>query len=134
MRKKIPVVDTNVLVRFLTGDTPRQKTAARRLFEKSSENSLQIPDVIIFELVHVLRSFYKLEKQEIIEKISLLVDFSAFKLNRSMIKKALDLFQTYSISFIDAYLAARVSLGKNTFIYTFDKGILKVKEVSSKAP
>lgn len=134
MQKKIPVLDTNVLVRFLVGDSPRQKITARHLFEKSSENGLQIPDVIIFEIVHVLQSFYRLEKQEIIEKLSLLISFDKFKVNRKLVAKTLDLFQEHQISFVDAYLAARVLLSKNSMVYTFDKGILKLKEISSKAP
>lgn len=48
-------VDTNVLVRLLTGDHPAQQAAARSLFET---DRIWIPKTVLLETSWVLRSIY----------------------------------------------------------------------------
>ena len=55
-------VDTDVLVRLLTGDDPRQETAARVLFESGQ---IWIAKTVLLETAWVLRSLYNFEEGEI---------------------------------------------------------------------
>jgi predicted nucleic-acid-binding protein len=55
-------VDTNVLVRLLTGDDPKQATAARSLFESGQ---IWIAKTVLLETGWVLRSLYGFEESAI---------------------------------------------------------------------
>jgi predicted nucleic-acid-binding protein len=55
-------VDTNVLVRLLTGDDPAQETMARSLFESGP---VWIAKTVLLETGWVLRSLYGFEEQTI---------------------------------------------------------------------
>ena len=55
-------VDTNVLVRLLTGDEPEQEAAARRLF---ASEPIWIAKTVLLETGWVLRSLYGFEESAI---------------------------------------------------------------------
>ena len=55
-------VDTNVLVRLLTGDDSRQETAARSLFAREP---IWIAKTVLLETGWVLRSLYGFEESSI---------------------------------------------------------------------
>lgn len=55
-------VDTNVVVRLLTGDEPRQEAAARALFEAGP---IWIAKTVLLETGWVLRSLYGFEESAI---------------------------------------------------------------------
>lgn len=55
-------VDTNVLVRLLTGDNPVQYAASVKLF---STEQLFVPDTVVLETEWVLRAAYGLDPTEI---------------------------------------------------------------------
>jgi predicted nucleic-acid-binding protein len=55
-------VDTNILVRLLTGDDPRQAAAARTLFARES---VWIAKTVLLETGWVLRSLYGFEESAI---------------------------------------------------------------------
>lgn len=133
MGKKIPVLDTNIIIRFLTNDQPKQAAKVENLL-KESTFKLFIPDIIIAEIVYVLLSFYELPKSEVIEKINILLDFDKIKINNKILKKTLEIFSEYNVSFADAYLCALNILGKCGYIYTFDRNLTRVKSAETKSP
>jgi predicted nucleic-acid-binding protein len=51
--------DTNVIVRLLTGDEPRQTERARQLFETET---VFLPKTVLLECEWVLRRLYRLER------------------------------------------------------------------------
>ncbi len=57
-------VDTNVLVRLLTGDDHKQAAAARFVFEN---NPIWIAKTVLLETSWVLRSLYGFEESAILE-------------------------------------------------------------------
>ena len=58
-------VDTNVLIRHLTGDPP--DLAARATAFLAAADELLLPDLIVAEVVYVLESFYVVAADEIID-------------------------------------------------------------------
>lgn len=134
MPEKLPVLDTNIIIRFLTSDNPVQAGKVEEMFKKSDSGSLVIPDLIVAEIVYVLLSFYNLPKEEVIEKIGALLDYPKLKTNKKLLKKTLEVFFDHNISFSDAYLCALNLIGKNPFIYTFDKKITRIENVMTKTP
>jgi len=128
------VLDTNILIRFLTNNPKKQAAAVESLFKKAGLRSLLIPDVVLVEAVFVLLSFYNLPKEEIIENIASLITFNKFNLHRSLFKKTLELYSKYPISFVDAYVGAVSRTEPRRIIYTYDKRVLGIKEVQAIAP
>jgi predicted nucleic-acid-binding protein len=63
-------VDTNILVRLLMADDPRQTAAARALFESSP---VWIAKTVLLETVWVLRSAFGLDEKSIAVVLSWLV-------------------------------------------------------------
>ena len=63
-------VDTNVLVRLLTGDEPSQAAAARRLF---ASEPIWIAKTVLLETAWVLRSLYGFETDAIRDALTKLL-------------------------------------------------------------
>jgi predicted nucleic-acid-binding protein len=58
-------VDTNVVVRLLTGDDPVQSKKARELF--SGENEIFLSDTVVLETEWVLRHAYRFKSTAILD-------------------------------------------------------------------
>ena len=135
MSKNLPaVVDTNLIIRFLTQDNVGQYKQCRQLLENSKFKSLEIPDLVIAEIIYVLTKVYQQPKNLVISQINSLISLDQIKTNCFIIKTALDLFQKHNISFPDAYLSALVVTGQNCLVYTFDKQLLKINHSKAKSP
>jgi predicted nucleic acid-binding protein len=63
---KSVVVDTNVVLSFVTDRDPRQQRAAARLFERaaSRERRVILPQVVLIEIVYVLQNLYRMPAPE----------------------------------------------------------------------
>jgi len=124
--KKKTLVDTNVILRFLLNDNPNQAQEAEDLFEKAENNQLEIPDIIIAELIFVLLSVYKLSRRDIVEKIRAVVEHPKFMVNKKIINFALDEFLSKNVSFVDGYLVALAKTRRGIDLFTFDKKLMNV--------
>ena len=58
-------LDTNVLIRHLTGEPPAQARRATAFLERADE--LLVPDLVIAEVVYVLECFYEVERIDFAE-------------------------------------------------------------------
>jgi hypothetical protein len=68
-------VDTNVLIRHLTGDPPGQARRATAFLAGAEE--LLLPDLIVAEAVYVLESFYEVERERVAELVRAIIGFPA---------------------------------------------------------
>lgn len=133
MGKKTKLLDTNIIIKFLTKDTPQQAEEIENLFKKAKKEELEIPDFILTEVIWVLLSFYKLEKIKVIEKLEGILSFEKFKLNRVILRKTIDIYRDYNISFVDAYLGALAITGDYPKVYSFDKRLKKIEGITIKS-
>ncbi|OGE64414.1 hypothetical protein A3I48_01670, partial [Candidatus Daviesbacteria bacterium RIFCSPLOWO2_02_FULL_36_7] len=120
------LIDTNLIIRFLLKDNLTQAEAAKTILTQSDED-LILPDIAVAEVVWVLQSVYEFKKQEVIEKIFELLKLSSLIINSSLLTNSLVIYQNHHISFVDAYLMAYCEYYKLAGIYSFDKGLDKVK-------
>lgn len=127
------LIDSNLIVRFLLQDNPVQSPLATKLL-KNPEERFYLTDVVTAEVIWVLSSFYKIQRREIIEKIYLLLALPTIDSNRHILIRALYLYGNFNIDFIDAYLAAYSEEEKMEGIYSFDKGLDKVKSIKRFKP
>ena len=92
-------VDTNVLVRLLTGDEPKQAAAARRLF---ASQPIWIAKTVLLETGWVLRSLYGFEQSAIREAFTKLLGLKNVKAeDESSVAAALAIV-AHGVEFADA--------------------------------
>lgn len=120
-------VDTNVFLRFLLADEPKQFRLAKTLFEKAEEGkiSLWTTEVVILEIIWTLKSFFKLTPTQIQLKVSSLLAMGGLTVpHRDFILQGLDLFVKKGVDFVDAYnflLAQKEKKKILSFDEDFDK-------------
>jgi predicted nucleic-acid-binding protein len=113
-------VDTNVLVRLLTGDDPKQGAVAQSLF---ASQSIWIAKTVLLESGWVLRSLYGIQDGEIREVLTKLLGLENVHVeDESSVASALAL-TAHGIEFADAmHLGSRPS---NTAFVTFDRSFVQ---------
>ena len=129
--RKVYLIDTNVVLRYLLGDHPEFSPKAEAFMTDVSTGTkkAEILDIVIVECVYVMEKFYKIPKTEIVEKLSGIMNFSGIvNPDRSEILEALLKYENSSIDIVDCILAARSSPEK--VVISFDKDIKKLKAVS----
>ena len=70
-------VDTNVLIRHLTGDPPEQARRATRYLERAAQ--LLLPDLILAEVAYVLESYYRVPRRQVAETLRAVLAFRAVR-------------------------------------------------------
>ncbi|MCX4024722.1 type II toxin-antitoxin system VapC family toxin [Endozoicomonas sp. SM1973] len=117
-------LDTNVLVRYITQDDPKQAKLATSLIE--TKLSEQVPGYItlisLVEVFWVLKRAYGAGKAELLEVITTVLTTKKFVVeNHREACKALRLYQEGNGDFSDALIAV-LSLNEGCAkVYTFDK-------------
>ena len=121
---KRAVIDTSLLVRYLTEDDPAKANDVKRLLLKAAHDEVRllIPSVVIAELVWVLQSFYKLERREIVPLLNAILHTHGVEVSdKSVVSKAITLYRDSAMDFIDAWIVAFAEEAEVRFIYTFDR-------------
>jgi predicted nucleic-acid-binding protein len=121
--------DTNVLVRFLVRDDEDQFERARKLIRREAQSGepVRISLLVLLETEWVLRSRYKLTKDEILDAFSELL--SAVDLSfedEPSIEEALFVWKDSSAQFADCLIGARHRALGCSATATFDKGAGKL--------
>ena len=92
-------IDTNVLVRFITEDDPRQSELARDLFERSP---IFIPKTVLLESEWVLRDGYEFARSAIAAAIRTVLGLSNVSVeDASAVGRALEWYDE-GVDFADA--------------------------------
>jgi predicted nucleic-acid-binding protein len=117
-------LDTNVLVRYLTQDDAAQARAASAFIEDARANreKLHLDDVVLCELVWVLRGAYGLDKPALVNVLEQLLAAGQFSLaDRDLITDALAAFRAGAGDFADYVLGYRNRKLGCTVTATFDR-------------
>lgn len=78
------LVDTNVLVRHLTGDPPRQAHRATAFL--AGQNELILTDLVLAELVYVLESYYERPRDEVANAARAQVELPAVECDQELLR------------------------------------------------
>lgn len=126
-------VDTNVLVRHLTGDPPEMAQRATRYLADQPE--LLLTDVILAETVYVLESFYQAPRGDIATAIRSLLAFpSVVVVDPALLLRAVEVYEVDRIDFAEAYLVACAELTGVGVIVSFDRSVDRVASVRRTEP
>ena len=126
-------VDTNVLVRHLTGDPA--ELASRATAYLGSARELLLADLVAAETVYVLESFYEAPRGEVATALRSLLAFeSVVCVDQALLLRAIEVYETDRIDFVDAYLVAcaeSTGVGK---VASFDRSIDRVDTIERIEP
>jgi predicted nucleic-acid-binding protein len=130
LKKKIYLIDTNVILRYLLDDHPKFSPRAKAFMGEISEGTkkAEIFDVVIVECIYVMEKYYAIPRGKISTTLSGILNFQGIiNLNRSEILEALLKYATTNIDIVDCILSAHSSPEK--VVVSFDKDMAKLKAV-----
>lgn len=126
-------VDTNVLVRHLTGDPP--ELAARATAYLRAESDLLLTDLVAAETVYVLDSFYEAPREQVAEALRSLIGFDSIVcVDPALLLRAVEVYETERIDFAEAYLVACAESTGVGRVASFDRSIDRVDTVERVEP
>lgn len=123
-------IDSNLILRYLLDDPGAEKV--ERLLKGKKE--LILTGVIFAEVVWVLESFYKWNRKNIVDMMTGLINIDIVVIDKDLFLTTLNIYNTYKVDFIDAYLAGCLMKNKKGNIYSFDKDFDKIPKVKRKEP
>ena len=126
-------VDTNVLVRHLTGDPPNMAAAASEYLR--TETELLLTDVIAAQTVYVLESFYEAPRPQVAQALRSLVTFeSVVCVDPALLLRAVEVYETDRLDFAEAYLVACAESTGVQRIASFDRSLDRVETIQRVEP
>lgn len=120
-------LDTNVLVRYVMQDDPRQSPRATRLIEALTPDEPGfVPVVALVELVWVLSGSYALSRAQIATVLDTLLRSKELVVDRAeVVTQALHRFTGTGADFSDALIERIAAAAGCSTTVTFDAGALK---------
>ena len=126
-------LDTNVLIRHLTGDPPSQAARASRYLRAADD--LLLPDLILAEVAYVLESFYEVPRAQVATTLRAVLAFPAIRVvDNDLLQRAVEVYEVHRLDFADAYLVANAERTGVGVIASFDRTIDRVATVRREEP
>lgn len=121
------LLDTNVVIRHLTGDPPAMAKRATRLL--ATETELVLADLVLAECVYVLESFYEVGRVRVAELMRAALAVPSIASDAELLLRALEVYELDRLDFAEAYLVAAAEFTGVGSIASFDKAIDRVPSV-----
>ena len=126
-------VDTNVLIRHLTGDPPAQAAQATKYLAEAGE--LILTDLILAETAYVLESLCQAPRAQVAETLRAVLGFRAITVvDAELVQRAVEVYDIDRLDFADAYLVACAERSGVGVIASFDRSIDRVRTVRREEP
>ena len=126
-------VDTNVLVRHLTGDPPDLAARATRFLVGA--DVLLLSDVIVAEIVYVLSSVYRASRPEIAGALRAILAYEAIRVvDAELLQRAVEVYEYDRLDYPEAYLVACAERAGVGTIASFDRSIDRISTIKRIEP
>jgi predicted nucleic acid-binding protein len=130
------LLDTNILLRFITGEPAGQAKGAADLFSAAEAGKVRLAvlPMVLAEAVFVLTGFYEHPRAKVADVLAHLISCPGFhsdELERML--HALKLFGAGKLDFVDCYLAA-ASLRDGRTVVSFDRELAKLHGATVRKP
>ena len=126
-------VDTNVLVRHLTGDPLDQAERATAFLRGAEE--LALTDLVVAEVCYVLERVYRVPRETVAQVLrSLLVLPSVVVADRNRLVRTIEVYECDGLHFAEAYLVAAAEQEGPPRVASFDRAIDRVATVERIEP
>ena len=128
----MPGLDTNVLVRWLMDDDPKQSARARRLFTaaRAGQTMFFVPATAMLELEWVLRSRYDFNKATVLQAFNALLETQELEFqSEAALEQALHLYRQGTTEFADCLHAGLCSAFDRAPLLSFDAKASRLPEI-----
>ena len=118
------LLDTNVIIRFLTADENPKFKGVYKLFSRLEDNleKVELKALIFFQAVFVLKSFYKVNREDIYCLMNDIISLPGiYMVKKALYKRTLEIFKTENIEIIDSYLLACMEQHPDSHLYSYDE-------------
>ena len=126
--EKVYLIDTNVILRYLLDDHKRFSPRAKTFFQDVAGGlkKAELTSVVVTECVYVMEKFYEIPKNEIVDKLSRILNIKGIvNPDKSEILDALLKYEISGADIVDCILAAKSS--PHRLVVSFDKDLEKLK-------
>lgn len=134
-----PFLDTDVIIRLVTGDDPAKQAAAQRLFERVEQGTLTIaaPVTVIADAVFVLSAprLYALPRPVVGAALARLLSLPGLHVQgRRTVLRALELYASTNLDFGDVFIVASMEQARARDLYSYDTDFDRVASVTRREP
>jgi predicted nucleic acid-binding protein len=127
------LIDTNVLVRHLTGQPAAQAAAATRFL--AQESDLILEDLVFAEVAYVLASVYGASAAAVAASLRAILAFPSIRVrDADLLQRSVEVLELRNVGFTDAYLIAAAERSGIGVIASFDRQIDRVGTVQRVEP
>jgi len=115
------LLDTNVIIRFLTGDNEEFLQKSIKYFKdiETAKIKVEILETVLLEAFFVLTKFYKLPKKDVILDLKTILSLDGVvNSDKTILYETLSILENKNIDFVDALICAKSKLqgyGKLSF-------------------
>lgn len=130
------LLDTNILLRFITGEPADQAKEVAGLVAAAEAGKMRLAvlPMVLAEAVFVLTGFYEHPRSKVAEVLSHLISSPGFQNDEpERMLHALRLFGAGKLDFVDCYLAA-ASIREGRTLVSFDRDLAKLHAISVQKP
>ena len=130
------LLDTNVLIRFLTSDKTQKFRGVYTLFESLEQGDLQVELrlIVLFQVIFVLKSFYSVPRKDIaIGMLGILGYKGIIVKEKRIVRRTLKLWHDNKLDIVDCYLITCLEGDRQNILYSYDRDFDKF-EINRQEP
>jgi len=119
-------LDTNVILRFLTADRSLKYRDLYDFFKAIEEGHRQVELklIVLFQVLFVLKSYYKVPKPLICDNIFALLSFKGLRISeKRIVIRMIELWRSKNTDIVDCYLIACLEFKPGDSLYNYDNGL-----------
>ena len=118
----MPLVDANIILRYLLNDIPEQAEIAKR---ELKNGNVRILTQVIAEVIYVLSKVYKIDRKQISENLLKIFSLESVSVeNEEIVVFAVAEYGSSKLDFVDELLYANSRI-KGVAVKTFDNSLLE---------
>jgi predicted nucleic-acid-binding protein len=132
----IALLDTNVLIRFLTSDKTQKFRGVYALFKSLEQGDLRVELklIVLFQVVFVLKSFYSVPREDIATGMLDILEYKGIIVKeKRIVRRALELWHANKLDIVDCYLIASLEGDRQNILYSYDRDFDKF-EINRREP
>ncbi|MCF8031399.1 MAG: type II toxin-antitoxin system VapC family toxin [Desulfohalobiaceae bacterium] len=130
-------IDTNVFLRYLTGDDKEKAANALALLKRLEMNREKATTnlLVIFETIFTLEKFYKVDREKVRNFLQPILELRGLKFRGAdTVIDALDIHTSKNIPFADAFNAAYMRANDLKEIYSYDEDFDRIEDIDRIEP
>jgi predicted nucleic-acid-binding protein len=130
------LLDTNILIRFLTSDETQKFRGVYTLFESLEQGDLRVELklIVLFQVIFVLKSFYSVPREEIGTGMLGILKYKGIIVKeKKIVRRTIELWHDSKLDIVDCYLIACLEGDRQNILYSYDRDFDKFK-INRKEP